>query len=58
MNIEETTIVEWMKKEKETIDSFLEFFRKRQITHPDQFPIKMSLGDWDEQYLSFKPEQE
>lgn len=46
--MEEITLEEYVKQEKERLDKFLELAKQ-----DPTLPEKMGLGDWDEQYLAW-----
>lgn len=47
------TIDEWVKKEKENLDKFLDYWKKENQKDPDNFPLTDYSAEWDEQYLVY-----
>lgn len=52
------TLDEFIDEQKELLTKFEKFWRKKMKTDPDEFPLAMDGGDWDEQLRVYGEEGE
>ncbi len=46
-------IHDWVDGEKQRIDRFVDSYLEGHTQNPEQFPIEMPQGEWDEQYRAY-----
>jgi len=51
------TLDEFLSMTREKLDTFERFWREQVATGNDNFPVYLPLGDWDEQFDIFEPEE-
>jgi hypothetical protein len=44
---------EYVEDAKKSVDEFRDWWTERRKEAPEDFPLEMSPGDWDEQFRSF-----
>lgn len=47
------TLIEFVKEERERLEEFVTTWVKNNIKNPEDWPMEMNSGDWDEQYITF-----
>ena len=47
-------IDEWLSTEHQRLDRFVQEWKQGNATDPDNWPIKMPPGEWDEQYRGYE----
>lgn len=46
------TLEEFVARTKAELDAFADNWKKEHAKAPDDWPMEMSLGEWDEQFYS------
>lgn len=46
------TLEQYAEKLREEVDAFVEKWRTNSALDPEHWPIKMTLADWDEQFIA------
>jgi hypothetical protein len=52
------TLDEFIDEQKELLVAFEKYWRKMMKSAPDDFPLSMDEGDWDEQLLVYDEDRE
>lgn len=47
------TIDEWLEQEMRILSEFVSDWRKRNVSEPENWPLKMPAGEWDEQFITY-----
>lgn len=47
------TLDDYVKREKENLDAFASYWSSRSKDDATSFPLKLPIGDWDEQFSLF-----
>ena len=50
------TLGAFIASERKRLEKFERFWKRGQENEPDDFPVELSLGDWDIQYQVFSEE--
>jgi hypothetical protein len=48
------TLDEFVAEERARLDRFIADYRKQAVEHPDEWPLEMAAGEWDEQLQIFQ----
>lgn len=52
----EMTLDEFIVEQWKLLEMFRDHWKKMNKENPDQYPIELSPGNWDEQFMFFTPE--
>lgn len=48
--MDEIPIENWIALERKRLDEFTALWRDGAVKEPENYPVILSVGDWDEQY--------
>jgi len=50
------TIMEFSDEQKEKLEAFCKYWKSLHLEDPENFPLEIESGDWDEQFDFFQEE--